>query len=74
MAKSRNVVIFCSLLAAMFIIWSMNLLKVRDNSITGQVISETGIDKTNIAFVFVLISVVAASMFFLAIKYNQESY
>ncbi len=69
--KSRNLMVFSSLLTAFLLIGFMNLMKVRDETITGHVIEETTGEKASLVIVFLIISVIAGAMMFLTIMHHQ---
>ena len=69
--NQKKVMIFASVTAAFLIIVFMNLLKFRDESITGNVIVESTGEKASIHIIFILIAVVVGALLFLTIMYRQ---
>lgn len=70
--QPRKLIIFSSLLAAFLMMGGLNLLKVRENSITGQLIIEPAVDKASFVIIFVLISLIASALVFLTLIYKQN--
>ncbi|MBD3164745.1 hypothetical protein GF323_06105 [Candidatus Woesearchaeota archaeon] len=70
--KPQKVVLFASLVTAVLLVVLLNLVKVGENSMTGNVVFDSGGEKASLIVVFAFIAIIAGGLTFMTIVYKQN--
>jgi hypothetical protein len=69
----KKIAIFASALGVFLLILFLNLMKVRDNGVTGRVIVESATDKAGMIGLFMMIALLVGVLTFITIIYKQNN-